>query len=864
MRPVKIYISSVIFLLTVVFGAKAQNLPVIPQSSSVKVGTLPSNVRYYLAPGVTSKGYANFVLVQKGTASKDAARGLLVKMEHFRKKAPYEYLASKGVGYGANGFISYPDGNTVYTFQDVPTYNKAVTDSTILLLFDIIRSYDGEQAIVAAGDFDQKNLESKLNLFSLTVTPRKFTRKVQSYNWNPVFGPSFIHTENNTNRLAGITLSWNSPRTPDSRLLTAQPLVTYMYAAQLQKVAERRIRRRFIAENIPLADLSTSYFSSSASSGDERYEFTVSVSEEDLDRANEALASVFSSLDSHGATVAELTDARMKMITEADKVLSAKSDNATLAQECVSSFLYGTNIISAKEMNSFFARRQMSPEKELELFNGFVSALLDPHRALSIRCDTPQGEVDSHSFLIDFEKAWQEAADCPAEETASRPSFGDTLLLLSPGKEKVRLSSTTSDPVTGGSIWTFSNGVRVVYKQISGKGMIDYGLLLKGGYSYVPEIGPGESAFVGDVMGLCKIAGMSSFAFTEMLSANGIDMQCEASLTDMKITGQAPSDKLELLLKAMLSYSRDRRPDTTAFQYYKACESLRQERTRLSRLGIIAAIDSTMSPWYYYPSTKSLDKLRDDLPQRVDRYLDAQFGKFSDGLLVIIGDVSPDRLQRVLSRYLGGFTVSSAFSVRPKVEYAIKPGWSTFTVEASHSNVGSGEVCVNVGMATRQSFTIRSYSAFLIASLAMKTAITEALAHVGMYSEVTVDAQVFPSERLALYITCRPCAEDGLPAGVLPSEPFDALRALRMGISKVSGGSLSRARLSELKTALLKHMETLLSEPSFLIGAVMMRNSECKDIVSDYKAAIESVTLEDVNSILHDLDFGSKVEYIIR
>ena len=231
---------------------------------------------------------------------------------------------------------------------------------------------------------------------------------------------------------------------------------------------------------------------------------------------------------------------------------------------------------------------------------------------------------------------------------------------------------------------------------------------------------------------------------------------------------------------------------------------------------------------------------------------------------MIIGDVSPDRLQRVLSRYLGGFTVSSAFSVRPKVEYTIKPGWSTFTVEASHSNVGSGEVCVNVGMATRQSFTIRSYSAFLIASLAMKTAITEALAHVGMYSEVTVDAQVFPSERLALYITCRPCAEDGLPAGVLPSEPFDALRALRMGISKVSGGSLSRARLSELKTALLKHMETLLSEPSFLIGAVMMRNSECKDIVSDYKAAIESVTLEDVNSILHDLDFGSKVEYIIR
>ena len=49
-----------------------------------------------------------------------------------------------------------------------------------------------------------------------------------------------------------------------------------------------------------------------------------------------------------------------------------------------------------------------------------------------------------------------------------------------------------------------------------------------------------------------------------------------------------------------------------------------------------------------------------------------------------------------------------------------------------------------------------------------------------------------------------------------------------------------------------------------MIRSVMMRNSECKDIVSEYKAAIGSVRLSDVNSILHDLDFGSKVEYIIR
>ena len=357
---------------------------------------------------------------------------------------------------------------------------------------------------------------------------------------------------------------------------------------------------------------------------------------------------------------------------------------------------------------------------------------------------------------------------------------------------------------------------------------------------------------------------MGSSEFSDMLAANGIDMACEASLTDFKVIGQAPTDKLELLMRSLLSYSRDRRPDTAAFEYYKACERLRQERIRQSREGIMAAIDSTMSPWYYYPSTKNVDRLRDDLPMRVDSYLTAAFSKFNDGLLVIMGDIAPEQLQKVLCRYLGSFSVSPAFSVRPKVEYRIKPGWSTYTVDASHSPVGNGEACVNVGMAMLQSFTIHSYSAFLVAALAMKQAIVESLAPVGMYAEVTADAMVFPTERLSFYVTCRACAEDGLPAGVLPAEPFEVLRALRRGISRASRGSLTQTKLDMLKAAMVNNMESLIQQPEFLIRAVMMRGSECKDIVSDYKAAIGAVTLADVNAILHDLDYGSKVEYIIR
>ena len=113
-------------------------------------------------------------------------------------------------------------------------------------------------------------------------------------------------------------------------------------------------------------------------------------------------------------------------------------------------------------------------------------------------------------------------------------------------------------------------------------------------------------------------------------------------------------------------------------------------------------------------------------------------------------------------------------------------------------------------------------------------------------------------------MTCRPCAVEGLPEGIRPAEPLEVLGALRSAISGVYAHSVTAEELKGLKTTLLNGMANHLADPEFLTSAVIMRNSECKDVVSNYVASINAVTLEDVNSVLHDLDFGTKVEYVIH
>ena len=172
MRSKSFQILTVLFLLAGGLCAPAKDFPTIGKNPGITVGSLPDNVSYYLAENDITKGYANFILVQKSFSDVDHSRGLLLDLPHFKEMAPYEFLASKGVGYGQGGYVSYPDGNTVFSFEDVPTYDSAASDSTLLLIFDLVKAFDGEQAIIICGDIAPKDMESRLHVFSLTVGPR--------------------------------------------------------------------------------------------------------------------------------------------------------------------------------------------------------------------------------------------------------------------------------------------------------------------------------------------------------------------------------------------------------------------------------------------------------------------------------------------------------------------------------------------------------------------------------------------------------------------------------------------------------------------------------------------------------------------
>ena len=116
--------------------------------------------------------------------------------------------------------------------------------------------------------------------------------------------------------------------------------------------------------------------------------------------------------------------------------------------------------------------------------------------------------------------------------------------------------------------------------------------LLKGGYSLVPGLKSGEGAYVSDMLSLYDVPGMSCYNFSNMLSANGISMSREVTVSDLRISGAAPSSRLHLLLRSLCSLAENRTMNRAAYDYYRECNKVKA----LEKTSMEAVLDSLMFP----------------------------------------------------------------------------------------------------------------------------------------------------------------------------------------------------------------------------------------------------------------------------
>jgi len=817
----------------------AQSLPQLDTDSRIVRGELRCGVKYYLIQNTVEKGYADIAVIRKGDALDRGPRKMLDSLYNFSDIKPYRFLSRHGIGYRKDGYFSISGPVTAFHFDNVPTYNSSAADSTLLLSFNLIGESLTDQAIIVSGDISTPDVIRKMDIFSLSLLPRFKPNTRPERQWSRVDTASIRFRPGP----ASITATYRSERTPKALMNTAQPLVMQNFSEELDVILTRRIIRALQSRGIPTTGCSYTYTGSAATSGDERHTITVGTDAAHLHDAATAISETISTIAGGHISIDEYTSAKAALYVKRNTLeQSTSSSNADFISRCTASFLYSADLAPVNTRISL-THRNIDNATELRLFNGIASAIFDREANLTL---TATGTTDT-TLLTTFNRAWD-------RQPLLFPTGAKDTLGLQSTSAKTRIRKVSIDPISGGELWTFSNGIQVIFKRTAKpSNQFHFGLFIKGGYSGVATLRPGEGGFFSDILSLYDIAGLKAPDFANMLSSNGITLTPDVSPSGLSLTGNAPSNRLPLVLKSLLSIANNRTLSPDASASY-----IQDERLRIARRDSIGGtLDRMMYPGYVYTPFKDPSRLNNALISKADKYFNERFINVNDGILVICGDLQADALKKMLARFVGGFRTGGEETFRRTSTIQPRSGESTFSAEGRDKSI-------NILIAAPMAYTTTSYITTRIALPAIRRAIVDAVAPYGMAVEVTGQMTVFPQENFSVRITCTPAASSGLPASIPEADQLHAISAVRRAISQLGKYNITDEDAKAWSAMVSAQMTAETNDAASTVNTVITRYSSGKDLVTRYSDIAGKTSADDIREILASVSSSGRVEYVIR
>ena len=862
------YIGLCIIGLVVAISLPAQKIHVLPSDSAVKTGVLPNGMTYYVASNPDFKGMADFALVQRaglsnleGVSAEETASlpsSLLADCPRFLQGSVQDFFVRQGALPGKNGFAEITENATIYRFSNIMLSSAAVMDSTLLVRFNMadrsaflandgLKGYlaPSDHAVVVSGDVAADALVEKMKMLSYMIPVAESLQR-KEYVWADREFLELCKGET-TRETVTISAEWRIQPTPREYMHTVQPTMLERFIAKLGIIAKDRVIKEFQSAGVPLADVTSGYMNVLQTHGDEKFEVSISVRPSDVSFAVKTMASVMGALDNGAVNAAELKRAGRIFLSQNYQPKDSFDGNAEYVDRCISAFVYNSSLASRHSVLAFQTSHILDEVVELKIFNTIASASLDPRKNITLKSDSP--DVDMDSLAGEFNQYWTAAGS----NVPSDPS--GTITMPVPG-EPLKMKSMRKEHVSGGSIWTLSNGLRVIFKNMPIDN-IQYSLALNGGYGNISGLQRGEGIYLSEYLRFCRIGGLSFNDFQDVIGQNGMTMDCNVNISNMIFKGSIPSDEVEYLLKMLAAVMYDRTLDKEAFDYYLACEPVRIDHMKGTIQERISAIDSLLCPDYKFSACRAAGALQPAFADKAEAFMKSQAAKMNDGVLILVGNIDERKLRSALMTQGSRFSTSERKFSRPVINYQMMSGSMTYMLDGEHQSA-------DIVMSTPMAFTSDNYYTAAIASMIMRKRLSAAVMGKCVHLTMNHRCLIYPQERCNVMITLEDAPISGYACGTSTDDPEQALRAVYAVLSDMGTMEISNVELSFYKELLKKQMIMQKTDPEYWLKTIAMRYLDGKDFSTDCDSRIDAITADKVRTVLSSLNKGSRVEYIIN
>jgi zinc protease len=370
-----------------------------------------------------------------------------------------------------------------------------------------------------------------------------------------------------------------------------------------------------------------------------------------LDEALTAIVTETNRVKQFGFTAAEYDRARTQILKHIESAWNERENqkNSAYAREYVRHFTTG-ECIPGIELE-YELIKQIAPALPVESINQYVQGIIgDKNIVISLMGPDREGlsYPSEEELLASFRRKQELPVEGYAEEVV-----GESLIdsLPAPGK----IVETREEPLFGATVYTLSNGVRVILKETEyKKDQILMKASSKGGNTLFTD--PDDVFSLKFFNNLTGIGGLGKFSATALNKIlTGKNVSCNTHLGDdgEYMTGSSvPSDIRTLFELIYLSFTAPRSDEEACASFM---ERLRGQLENL-QLNPMIAFSDTISQAVYrnHPRAKrpDIDYLRKVSYSRIMEMYSERFADASDFIFTFVGNVNKDSMIPLMEQYL--------------------------------------------------------------------------------------------------------------------------------------------------------------------------------------------------------------------
>ena len=637
--PMKLKIFLIAALLAHASAAFSQMVGVLEDDARIVRDTMPNGLVFYLVNNTSVSGYADFVFIQKtGVALEDSTtKGMTYLMEcmaltetvNFPDGAIFSFIDDMGLDRTDGLVIDAGDYYTTYTFSDVPvTKNDYMVDSMLLAMFNMssalivddrsvergknffrnvfagtetldqrirdsvarryfsgtslmnlpqdelfrrVDSYTTEdverfyrtrcrpdmQVIVIVGDIDAAAVESKIrSLFQ--VMPRasgpapEFPDSVVD-----AAGGEFFYFKDCEADCARITIDYPLAPVDVSLRTTAVPYI-YEYITTLGvDILQSRLLAEleyapFFAKS---ADVEIVPFLNRHS-----LQLSVECAPEDYVDAYVFLMRAVRSMQEYGVTAKEYEKGRSDFFFDLENTYSRRAslDNRYYTDLCVRNFTQGYAMAGIEYFKEYI--ETAGPMVDSAVVNSFMRAVFSDEDNRTVVCSSPEPAGGLEYFAVDPVPLREDSLYLSPESRRSGASF----------LASVQGSDKFVNTATGVTSRRLPNGATLAYRHMSVEpGWVYFEAVARGGISLSEDDVDLLRAYVDDVARISINGGLNVFELSRLTNALHIEIDRSISVNGRKITGRFHTSCMDQFIELAVKYFEGSEPDIENFDKYR-------------------------------------------------------------------------------------------------------------------------------------------------------------------------------------------------------------------------------------------------------------------------------------------------------